>query len=224
MRRLSGISLAIVTTGLIWATASAGDLTIEERVEAAQTLETAAQHPPTPRAVIERKIRNALRQTAALEELWVETLSADLLNAELERMVLGSKRPARLREMFRALDDDSLLLRECLARPVLVERLIRERYASEARFHEEALRKLTQAQETFLRDPGAKTPAGVNRIVMDAVAAEQTVGTVGALKETSHAFVFRVPLSDSEDAVYSVPKRPFGSWWRRSRNASTRTR
>ena len=54
---------------------------------------------------------------------------------ELDRMVRGTRMPARLLEMYEALDDDPVLLLECLARPALVDRLVRARFAFDKEIH-----------------------------------------------------------------------------------------
>ena len=48
-------------------------------------------------------------------------------------MAAHSQSPARLRELFAALGDDPALAAECLARPVLVDRLLRAEYARDER-------------------------------------------------------------------------------------------
>jgi len=108
-------------------------LTFEERVAAQEAIErvyygyqTGAVAPfeaAVPRAVVERKVRTALAQSAALEALWGTPVTAAMLRAELERIVASTRFPARLRQVSAALGDDPFLLQECLARPVLVDRL-----------------------------------------------------------------------------------------------------
>ena len=46
-----------------------------------------------------------------------------------------------LRELFGALGNDPFVIAECLARPVLAERLITELYAHDQRFHGELKRR-----------------------------------------------------------------------------------
>ena len=50
-------------------------------------------------------------------------------------MAAATRDPAMLRELFAALGDDPLLIRECLARPILADRLVRSAYASDSRLH-----------------------------------------------------------------------------------------
>ena len=53
----------------------------------------------------------------------------------MERIASHTKQPGVLRELFAALGNDPLVIAECLARPVLADRLITELYAHDQRFH-----------------------------------------------------------------------------------------
>ena len=60
----------------------------------------------------------------------------------MERIASHTKQPGELREIFAALGNDSLVIAECLARPVLTEALtITELYAHDQRFHGELKRR-----------------------------------------------------------------------------------
>ena len=59
----------------------------------------------------------------ALEDNYHEPLNAEQLQAEMERMATHSKQPEVLRELFQALGNDPFVIAECLARPVLTERM-----------------------------------------------------------------------------------------------------
>src|SRR6478672_3691216 len=75
-------------------------------------------------AQLEKKVHNYLRNSQALEDYWQRPVSAEQLQAEMNRMAQHTKQPEVLRELFKALGNDSLVIAECLARPVLTERLI----------------------------------------------------------------------------------------------------
>src|SRR5437879_4329710 len=59
----------------------------------------------------------------------------------MERIASHTKQPGVLREIFAALGNDPFVIAECLARPVLAERLITELYAHDQRFHGELKRR-----------------------------------------------------------------------------------
>ena len=74
-------------------------------------------------AQLEKKVRDYLRDSQALEDYWHFPITADQLQAEMDRMPENTKQPEVLRELFDALGNDPFLIAECLARPVLSERL-----------------------------------------------------------------------------------------------------
>ena len=75
-------------------------------------------------AELKKKVETYLRNSQALEDYYNEPLSADQLQAEMERMASQTKQPEVLRELFAALGNDPFVVAECLARPVLSERMI----------------------------------------------------------------------------------------------------
>src|SRR5207249_6963370 len=98
-------------------------------------------------AQIEGKVEDYLRNSQALEDYWQRPITPDQLQAEMERIASHTKQPAVLREIFAALGNDPFVIAECLARPVLAERLVTELYAHDQRFHGE----LKQRAEAELR-------------------------------------------------------------------------
>src|SRR5881396_1959502 len=92
-------------------------------------------------AQIEQRVEDYLRNSQALEDYWQRPITPDQLQAEMERMASQTKQPGVLREIFAALGNDPLVIAECLARPVLAERVITELYAHDSRFHGELKRR-----------------------------------------------------------------------------------
>jgi N-acetylneuraminic acid mutarotase len=72
---------------------------------------------------LEKKVADYLRNSQALEDYWQEPITAEQLQAEMSRMARHTKQPEVLRELFQALGNDPLVVAECLARPLLAERL-----------------------------------------------------------------------------------------------------
>src|SRR5947208_7888996 len=107
--------------------------------------ENAKPKPPLDKvmsqAQIEEKVEDYLRNSQALEDYWQRPITPDQLQAEMERMASQTKQPGVLREIFAALGNDPLVIAECLARPVLAERVITELYAHDQRFHGELKRR-----------------------------------------------------------------------------------
>src|SRR5437588_8394618 len=75
-------------------------------------------------AQIEKKVEDYLRNSQALEDYWLRPITPDQLQAEMERMASHTKQPEVLQELFEALGNDPFVIAECLARPLLTERLI----------------------------------------------------------------------------------------------------
>ncbi|HEY2800819.1 MAG TPA: hypothetical protein VGI85_09510, partial [Chthoniobacterales bacterium] len=84
---------------------------------------------------IENKVENYLRNSQALKDYWQRPITAEQLQAEMERMAQHTKQPEMLHELFKALGDDPFVIGECLARPALADRLVRSWYADDQRFH-----------------------------------------------------------------------------------------
>src|SRR5436189_2429002 len=93
------------------------------------------------RAQLEKKVVDYLRNSQALEDYWQRPITADQLQAEMDRMAKHTKQPEVLREVFEALDNDPFIIAECLARPALAERLLANWYAYDQRIHGELKRR-----------------------------------------------------------------------------------
>jgi len=78
------------------------------------------------RPQIEKKVQDYLRDSRALEAYWQKPITPEQLQAEMERMGRDTKQPEVLRELFEALGNDPFVIAECLARPLLAERLVAE--------------------------------------------------------------------------------------------------
>src|SRR5438128_3112009 len=80
-------------------------------------------------AKLEKKVADYLRKSQALEDYWERPITAEQLQAEMDRMAKHTKQPEVLRELFEALRNDPFIVAECLARPILAERLLTNFYA-----------------------------------------------------------------------------------------------
>src|SRR6266481_4184933 len=75
-------------------------------------------------AQIENKIADYLCKSQALEDYWQRPVTAEQLQAEINRMAANTKQPGVLRELFEALGNDPFVIAECLAKPIAAERLL----------------------------------------------------------------------------------------------------
>src|SRR5215813_13034678 len=75
-------------------------------------------------ATIEKKVQDYLSHSELLDQDWSKPITPEQLQGEMDRMAQHTKQPEVLRELFAALGNDPFVIAECLARPVLTERLI----------------------------------------------------------------------------------------------------
>src|SRR5438067_6012705 len=104
----------------------------KERTEPKPSLDTVMSQ-----AQLEKKVTDYLRKSQALEDYRQRPITAEQLQAEMDRMAQNTKQPEVLRELFDALGNDPLIIAECLARPALAEQLLRNWYAYDQRIHGE---------------------------------------------------------------------------------------
>jgi N-acetylneuraminic acid mutarotase len=109
-----------------------------------------ADSKPSPDAVmsevqLEKKVTDYLRKSQALADYWQRPLTAEQLQAEMNRMAQHTKQPEVLGELFAALGNDPFVIAECLARPALASRLLTNWYAYDERIHGD-LKRRAEAQ------------------------------------------------------------------------------
>src|SRR5882762_7383981 len=115
-------------------------LTLEERVAYQRAIEKVywrhriwPKERPDPKpsldavmsqAQLEKKVKSYLRNSEALEDDWQRPITAEQLQTEMDRMAQNTRQPEVLQELFEALGNDPSVIAECLARPILAERLL----------------------------------------------------------------------------------------------------
>ena len=75
---------------------------------------------------IQQKVEEYLRNSQLLAAQWQRPITPGQLQAEINRTASHTRQPDVLRELFAALGNDPFVVAECLARPVLSERLASE--------------------------------------------------------------------------------------------------
>src|SRR6266853_1616020 len=88
-------------------------------------------------AQLEEKVADYLRKSQALEDYWQRPITAEQLQTEMDRMARNTKQPEVLRELFDAFGNDPFVIAECVAKPVLCERLVDDFFAQDEKFHRE---------------------------------------------------------------------------------------
>ncbi|MBN2383113.1 proprotein convertase P-domain-containing protein [bacterium] len=182
----------VIMTG---ATAWADDclLSFEQRVAAQEAIERVLyrhriwpveNQSPKPafeqaisREVLERKVREYLLESALLESFWKRPVTGEHLQAELDRLLTRSKDPQALSEVISALQNDPFMVAECLARPLLVHRLITNWYAYDHRIHGDLKEKIELMRDTLNADTFIKSDQGeyreIHLLVNDQVSVNQ---------------------------------------------------
>ena len=82
---------------------------------------------------LEKKVEDYFRNSQALEDYWQRPITSEQLQAEMDRMAAHTRQPGMLNELFEALGNDPFVIAECLARPVLLERLVADLSAQHKR-------------------------------------------------------------------------------------------
>ncbi|HET6372285.1 MAG TPA: hypothetical protein VFG76_03195, partial [Candidatus Polarisedimenticolia bacterium] len=164
----------LLVAALAAAPVAAASLDFEARVEAHRAVERVlwerriwpesnpGPKPPLeevlPESVLRARVEEILRKSEALASVWKRPIGNRELQAELDRMLRDSRDRATLEAMLDALGRDPVLAAETIARPALVDRLLRGWYARDPRFHEAERRN---AESALVAAP---TPQGLERI------------------------------------------------------------
>jgi len=98
-------------------------------------------------AQLEKKVADYLRNSQELEDYWQRPITAEQLQAEMDRMAKHTRQAEVLQELFEALGNDPFVIAECLARPALTDRLLTSWYTYDQRIHG----KLKQRAEAELQ-------------------------------------------------------------------------
>jgi hypothetical protein len=105
-------------------------------------------------AQLEKKVAGYLRDSLVLEDYWQRPITAEQLQAEMDRMARNTKQSEVLRELFEALGNDPAVIAECLVRPILAERLIADLSA------QDETRQVESLQTDALRAMSVATTLG----------------------------------------------------------------
>ena len=113
----------------------------QERIDAvyASALAGPGLDPIAARALAEAKVRETLKKSILLATYWKNPITREALQREIERIARNTAKPDRLRALYAALGNDSQLIEEALARPVLVDRLIGNFFDYDERSHAQVL-------------------------------------------------------------------------------------
>lgn len=154
----------------------ARELTFERRVAIQRTIDRfywsnqTGTRPPfdrvVPRHASEERVRDVLKKSQALEQIWRRPITAAMLRAEMERVARDTLMPDRLRQLYEALGRDSFVFQESVIRSILADRLAREEFAADERIHAGA-RARAEALQGMMRsgEIGLDTGAGLSATI-----------------------------------------------------------
>ncbi len=103
-----------------------------------------------PRALAERLVRQDLQKEAALRKVYRVELSPAQINAEVQRINSTTRAPDVLAELKAALGNDADRFARTVAKPILVERLLRDRFDNDDALHAPQRRECERVRASLL--------------------------------------------------------------------------
>ena len=153
-------------------------------------------------AQLEKKVTDYLRKSQALEDYWQRPITAEQLQAEMDRMAKHTKQPEVLRELFAALGNDPFVIAECLARPALAERLLTNWYAYDQRIHGELKQRAEAELQVHPSVEQMKQLSGYSEIEFTKDDSRETVGQAHRLPNRQSAG--GAPALQRHDSDHSI--------------------
>jgi hypothetical protein len=156
-----------------------------------------------PPAAIEQLVRQDLAKEAALREVYGVEVTPGMLEAEAQRIHAATRAPDVLAELEAALGNDTNRFARIVARPILVERLLREKFENDDPLHAPQRREIDQARERLLS--ARKNGAPVTNLLALLKQARSN-----AVSETTWQLGARPAESTAPDADELEVKQRFG--------------
>ena len=104
----------------------------------------------SPPSLIEKLVRDDLRKEAVLKRVYHVEISADQVAAEMRRIQATTRAPEVLAELNTALGNDPARFARAVARPIVVERLLRDKFENDDALHAPQRRIAGRAREHLL--------------------------------------------------------------------------
>jgi hypothetical protein len=105
-----------------------------------------------PPATLENLIRQDLRKEAALKQTYGVTVTPALLDVEVQRINTTTRAPEMLAEIKAALGNDPVRFASGFAKPMLVERLLREKFNNDDALHAPQRRQVEETRNELLTE------------------------------------------------------------------------
>ncbi len=165
------------------------------------------QKPPfeqtLPPATLENLVRLDLRKEAVLKKNYGVEITPAMLDAEVRRIDTTTRAPEVLAEIKAALDNDSDRFANSFARPIIVERLLRDKFDNDDAIHAPQRRLVEQMRNELL---AAKTN-GADASKLLALLKQKNSNAVA---ETTWQFTPRPAESNAPAANEAEIKKRFG--------------
>ena len=154
------------------------------------------QKPPfeqvSPPPVIERLVREDLRKEAALRKIYGVEVTPALVEAEVQRINTTTRAPEVLAEIKTALGNDPARFASVFAKPILVERLLREKFENDDSLHSPQRREVEQVRERLLQivaaDVSRRTnPPSLSERRLTSAATTELVQKLLAILKSNHS-------------------------------------
>lgn len=116
-----------------------------------------------PAAVLESLVKSDLNKEAVLENVYRVSVTDEMVEAEVRRIDSTTRAPAVLAELKAALDNDPVRFARTVARPIVVDRVLRERFVDDESLHATQREQVEQARAQLLA--AKKSGAGAGQLL-----------------------------------------------------------
>jgi hypothetical protein len=140
--------------------------------------EKASFEQALPTAMLDELVRQDLRKEAALKNTYRVEVTPAMLTAEVQRINTTTRAPDILAEIKAALDNDPARFADVFAKPILVERVLREKFDNDDALHAPQRRVVEKVREQLR---AARHRQG------DDVPADKSVARLLALLKQNHS-------------------------------------
>jgi hypothetical protein len=143
-----------------------------------------------PPATLENLVRQDLRKETALKQAYGVEVTPAMLDAEVQRITTTTRAPDMLAEIKTALGNDPARFANVFAKPILVERRLREKFDNDDTLHATQRRQAEKVQERLLQlvaaDVSRRTiaPSERERRLTSAATNDLVAQRVAALRQT----------------------------------------
>ncbi|MEJ5165595.1 MAG: hypothetical protein WHV67_01030 [Thermoanaerobaculia bacterium] len=192
--------------------------------------------------ILKKKVEDYIKKSLLLEKIWKRPITREQLQAEIERITKNTKDPETLKDLFLALENDPYLIAECLARQILADRLIRNWYAYDERFHENLKKeaknlkeKLTfenfkliggeRYRDVYFKKKDYFSKNKFNNIELDGIdfkifsSKYPEERKISNLEENETGFSIKITYKKNEKEIYAgvifFEKEPFEKWFKK---------